>query len=490
MESEKRGWKYYHTVWLLFFLAWTVSYADRSLMTPVITWMIANKVSFFANAPQAYTLGGLIAGLFFAGYMLMQLPAGYLGDRYGNKAMVVICVAWAGVATLVTGFAGTLFTFVAYRVFTGLGEGALYSNDRTIIAAATPLHMRGTGMGIAICGISCGLTTALLTGGGILGWAAGIWGNEMAWRVPFFLWVVPTLLVAILLKVYIKDFPPVKYENLPDIKQDYPRALAGLSGYAGAFLIIIMLIYYLSLYMGLSNLVIAVIETGVALALVAYLFARQGEHIKEVLINKNLFCLYITAIAICWSLWFYGFWTPALIKEVSNSSFMVAILTALFNAGAGLIGYPMGGWISDIFAARGWGRKPALFGLGALHAIFVFIFGAYVASGGKSLMIMGVLLFISGWAFFGMQPVAHSMVADLAPPEKRGTAFGMWNLVGEIGAVLSPVVSGALRDAYGGWTQAVYLDGTVMTVILVFILMIRERLAVRVNIPDMSDRVA
>ncbi|MHB0668110.1 MFS transporter, partial [Roseomonas mucosa] len=64
--------------------------------------------------------------------------------------------------------------------------------------------------------------------------------------------------------------------------------------------------------------------------------------------------------------------------------------------------------------------------------------------------------------------------ADLASPEHRGSAFGMWNLVGEIGAVLSPVVSGSLRDAYGEWAPAVYLDGGLILASALLLLFLRE----------------
>ncbi len=475
MENEKRGWNYYHTVWLIFFLAWTVSYTDRALMTPIVAWMIANKVSFFGNVTNAYTLGGLIGGLFFAGYMLVQLPAGILGDKYGNKVMVVICIAWAGLATLLTGFAGSLLTFVAFRVFTGLGEGALYSNDRPIIAAATPPHMIGRGMGIAITGVSVGTAISLFTGAATVEWAAKIWGNEIAWRVPFFIWVIPTLLIALLLYVFIKDSPPIKYAEILEIKPNYPKAVVDLTRYAAVFLIIVMVIYYLSMSMGLSNLSIALIETGAAVALIAFMFVRQGDKVKEIMINRNLWCLNITGIAILWSMWFYGFWSPSLIKEVAHTSFMVSILTALFNAGAGFIGYPLGGWVSDIAVSKGWSRKPVLFCFTTLHAITVFVFWAYLVGGGKSPFIMGPLLFISGLGLFGMQPICHAMVSEYAPADKRSTAFGAWNLIGEIGAVLSPVVAGALRDTYGGWTQPVLLDGVVVIIALIAILTLKKK---------------
>ena len=42
-------------------------------------------------------------------------------------------------------------------------------------------------------------------------------------------------------------------------------------------------------------------------------------------------------------------------------------------------------------------------------------------------------------------------------------------------AVLSPAVSGALRDATGEWTTAVYLDAAIIAMSFVFVLFVRER---------------
>src|SRR3712207_8080001 len=61
--------------------------------------------------------------------------------------------------------------------------------------------------------------------------------------------------------------------------------------------------------------------------------------------------------------------------------------------------------------------------------------------------------FTASTFFNAMQPIAQAMVADIADPAHHGSAFGMMNLIGEIGAVLSPAVSGALRDATGGWSD-------------------------------------
>jgi MFS transporter, ACS family, D-galactonate transporter len=65
--------------------------------------MIGNDVGFLADASKPYAHGGLIGGLFFAGYMLTQWPGGYLGDRYGHRTMIAVGLVWAGIATLLSG---------------------------------------------------------------------------------------------------------------------------------------------------------------------------------------------------------------------------------------------------------------------------------------------------------------------------------------------------------------------------------------------------
>jgi MFS family permease len=152
--ANTRAWPAYRTLWVWLLLGWTVSAADRALTGPVVTWMIENDVGFLSESSKPFALGGLIRGLFFAGYMLTQFPGGYLGDRYGHRTLIVISLVWAGLATMLSGFVTGLAVFIAVRVLTGLGEGAFYSNDRSLIAEQTPPERRSLGMGVVITGLA------------------------------------------------------------------------------------------------------------------------------------------------------------------------------------------------------------------------------------------------------------------------------------------------------------------------------------------------
>jgi len=71
--------------------------------------------------------------------------------------------------------------------------------------------------------------------------------------------------------------------------------------------------------------------------------------------------------------------------------------------------------------------------------------------------------------------MSHALTADLVPSAAYlGAAFGLWNLIGEMGAVLSPAISGTLRDATGDWTAAVMLDAGIILISFVLLLFVRE----------------
>ncbi|HEV7627994.1 MAG TPA: MFS transporter, partial [Streptomyces sp.] len=194
-SQEGRGWRSWHTLWVLLLLGWTVSAADRAVTGPVVTWMIDNGVGFLADAENPHALGGLVGGLFFAGYMLTQFPGGYLGDRYGHRTLIVVSLLWAGVATMLTGFIGGLVAFIVVRVVTGLGEGAFYSNDRTLITATTPERDRSLAMGVVITGLSLGITIAIVFTPELVALGEVFLDHVEAWRMVFWVLGLGTVIV-------------------------------------------------------------------------------------------------------------------------------------------------------------------------------------------------------------------------------------------------------------------------------------------------------
>ncbi len=473
----------YRRIWLLLFLAWTVAYLDRTITGPVISWMIAHHVGFLASG-YPFALGGIIGSMFFAGYMLTQFPAGYLGDRYGRKVMVTLSTLWAGVTTAASGAATSLLAFVGLRVLTGLGEGAFYSNDRALVRLVTPESKRALGMGVVFVGLATGLTVATIVTTPLLDWAASLWGEDAAWRSVFLVFALPTIAVglAFLLAVRVDDVTDKASRTLPE-RVRLGRASARLGAISAVFLAIIMATYVLTeplvveggADLSLARVLQALATTGVALGLVAIVYRWLGGASAQVLKHRSLVLMYTSAIAILWTLWLFGFWSGQILSETANTTAVVGWAFAGAFGVANGIGYPLGGWISDRHFARGLGRRRLYLLLCSATAGLVFLLALYLQSGRPDIVVLGALLFAIGLPFAAMQTVHMALTSDLAPVELQGQAFGMWNLIGEIGAVLSPVVGGAARQATGGWGLALGVNAAILVASAALVFFVHER---------------
>jgi MFS family permease len=174
----------YRAIWALLVYAWVSNYLVRMALGPLLP-PIMDELGL------AYARAGFLSAAFFLGYMAMQFPAGFLGDRFGRTRMLVAGLVLSAAASTLTGLVGSFAALVAVRVLTGLGQGFLFSNDRVVIAATTPREKMALGQGVSFSGPGIGTTLGLLL--------AGALGRVWPWRGVFFAFAVPPLVAAALL---------------------------------------------------------------------------------------------------------------------------------------------------------------------------------------------------------------------------------------------------------------------------------------------------
>ncbi|MBV8624971.1 MAG: MFS transporter [Herbaspirillum sp.] len=117
MDAAARGGKYKYLVLVLLYLGWCVSYIDRA----AITFAATQIASEFQLKPSDL---GILLSSFFLGYSLLQLPGGWLADRFGSRPVIVISILLWSVFTGITGLAWSITSLVVIRFVFGLGEGA------------------------------------------------------------------------------------------------------------------------------------------------------------------------------------------------------------------------------------------------------------------------------------------------------------------------------------------------------------------------------
>jgi len=463
----------YRALWGVLLLGWVVSYADRTVTGPVIAWMIGNEAGFIADADNPATLGGLVGTMFFTGYMLTQYAGGRLGDRYGHREMIVVSLLWAGTMTLVTGLVTGLIAFVAARVLTGLGEGVFYSNDRTLIFNHTPTARRTIGLGIVISGLSIGLTVGIVATPYLIEWGSSMGMGDHAWGVPLYVFAAASFVVALIAYLFFRA-------RLGGPMRLGPPFLR-LVGYSAPTFVVILLIFYAAQSLGWKDWITAIVIGVLALVYIGVIVrgvAKTGR--GGVLLTRDLWLIYVAYIAILWNLWFFSFWSVLIVQQSAKSSLVAAGLTAAFNAGAGIIGFPVGGWLADRQIRHGKARKPLVLICSISYSVLALVFGWQVREGNTpSLVLLGVLLFTSGLFFNALQPIVQGMTGDMVPASERGSVFGLLNLISEIGAVASPVVSGILFDQTGSWAPGVFTAAGIMIISVFLYLMVKEKLPSR-----------
>jgi len=92
----------------------------------------------------------------------------------------------------------------------------------------------------------------------------------------------------------------------------------------------------------------------------------------------------------------------------------------------------------------------------------------------------GIILLMIGVVFWGLhmaltQGLFASLVADTAPADLRGTAFGVFNFAGGVAMLVASVLAGGLWDAFG--PAATFLAGAGFTAVALIGLMFVLRIS-------------
>jgi MFS family permease len=149
---------------------------------------------------------GLLGGLAFSVLnVTVGLPVAWLGDRFNRRNIISIALGlWSGMTALcglATGFA-TLFLA---RAGVGVGEACGGPSSQSLVSDYFPPEKRGFAMGILFLSLPIGF---------IIGYLVGGWVNELTdWRTVFFIVGIPGIIVAILIRLTVKEMPRGASEN-------------------------------------------------------------------------------------------------------------------------------------------------------------------------------------------------------------------------------------------------------------------------------------
>ncbi|SHJ90983.1 Sugar phosphate permease [Pseudonocardia thermophila] len=181
--------------WVILAVLWftlLVSYFDRVAIAAALPFLSAD----LALTPAEM---GLVSGALLLSYTLVQVPAGYLSDRFGQRRIILIAIAWWTLFSILTGAAWNLLVLLAVRFLMGAGEGFHPPPLWRMLSNWFPHGRRSLPLALML--------TALTLGPALAPSIALPLVSELGWRWVFFLTALPGVLAVVLVVRYLRDSP-------------------------------------------------------------------------------------------------------------------------------------------------------------------------------------------------------------------------------------------------------------------------------------------
>jgi MFS family permease len=179
---------------MLFLLAagWAVAYANRTVLYPLLS-VIA--VTYSLSSADV----GFLTGSYFFTYLLLQVPAGILGDRFGMRRVLIWTYAVASIGAIGLGLVvGNYPAMVFFMALHGLGAGGFYPSSFGLMMQKVEPQRRAFSSALVGIGMAIGLLTGM-TGSG---WLYEVYGDI---RVPILLFAIPSVLMFYFFYRYLPD---------------------------------------------------------------------------------------------------------------------------------------------------------------------------------------------------------------------------------------------------------------------------------------------
>ncbi|MBD1554610.1 MFS transporter [Pseudomonas typographi] len=363
---------------------------------------------------------GYLFSVFSWAYVLAQLPAGWLLDRFGAVRVYGCSLGLWSLFTFIQGFADGLPVglivagLFCLRFALGLVESPLSPGNSSIVAGWFPVAERGTATAI----YNSAQYLAVLVFLPIMGYLV----HYAGWHWVFWGMGVLGLLLTLVWARVVRS--PLTHPRVNDAELDYLRD-------GGA-----------NVQMQNGNPSGSKVLT-------------RGV-LKMFLTSRQMLGIYVGQYCLASMQYFFLTWFPIYLVKGRGLNIMEVGLVATMPAVAGFIGGVLGGVISDALSRRGYSvsiARKVPFVTGMLLSS-TLIFSNFVSSTYVIVGLMTLALFGKGLA-----AVNFAVVSDTAPARLVGVAGGLFNLFGSVSGIVTPVVIGYAVQSTGSFTIALYFVG-------------------------------
>lgn len=403
-----------------------------AMIVYIISFMDRTNISYaFAGIGHDFHVTkadqGMAAGIFFIGYVLLQIPGGWLAEHWSARKFVAVMIVFWGIMALACGLVHNFTQLIIVRFFLGVAEGGIWPAILVLISHWFPVQERARAYAfwMANLAISSIITQPLS------GWIVSV----SDWRTLFFVeGALPFIIALPLWLAFIKDRPRDAAWCSPGERDYIERSIAQDR-------------------------------------------ANEPPHagFRDVFTNPTIWKF--VGVYFLIQVGFYGLnmWLPTLLKTLTHRGFgTVGLIAALPYLTAIVLLYA-NGWMADR------NRRYAFHVFLAVGTAAVSLaISVFVAPTSIVLSIAFICLAIGGaLAYDGPFWAAASRVLPVA---LAGGAMGLINALGNLGGYFGPFLGGYLQDRTGSFVATAMLFAGALLLAGLLVLTIRLREAPRQSV--------
>jgi len=367
---------------------------------------------------------GTVMGSFFVGYAVMQIPAGWLADRWGSRrALSLYALTWS-LTTALMAAAWSLPTLVCIWTFAGMAQAGLFPAAMIGVRDWLPSTRRAVASGMLATFMNVGAVLSPLTAS----WLRD--GLHYSWR-EVFLWLsLPGIVWALWYLWWYRD-RPTEHRAVNDAE----RALILEGG-------------------GPSDAKRIRARTPWGRMLTSY---------RMWLIGGQQFFRAAAQV-------FFGTWFGTFLYESPGLSDREVAVLASVPPALLIVGSMLGGVLSDWLLHRTGSRRVSRQGLAVVNLALCAAIFVSAALADNTYLRVGLIS--AGCLFMTIGGVsAYAITLDVGGSHVA-TVFSTMNMCGSIGAAVFPYYAGRLVDATGDWNYvllsmaAIYVGAAVCWALL------------------------
>ncbi|MEC5406214.1 MFS transporter [Paraburkholderia sp. MPAMCS5] len=364
---------------------------------------------------------GYLFSAFSWAYVLFMIPSGWLADRIGSKKSMFWAVAIWSAFTVCMGlveFVGVIFPLLlGLRFLLGVAESPVGPASTRVIASWFPSSERG--IAGAIFNSAQYFSLAVFTP--FMGWVCYAFG----WQYVFIAMGCAGFVIAALWARYY--YLPTDHPRLTETELSYIREGGGL--------------------VDLSSRKHSEAQ------------GPQRSQLAEIGLlfrSRMLLGMFLGQYCVSAITWFYVTWFPIYLVKQRGFDILQAGFVSSIPALCGLVGAIASGFFSDRLLKRSGSltvarKTPIVTGVLLSSSM---ILCNYIDTPWIVVAVMSLAFFGKGFGNLGF-----TVVADTAPQEMVGVTGGVFNALGNIAGIVTPVVIGYLLHASGSFNTALIYVG-------------------------------